>query len=308
MRKHSTSLAGYGAIFASAVLFGTYGVWAHLMGNSFGSFYQAWVRSLLIVLIMLPILVMTKGFRKVKREDWPAVGLYVTFCVFTQVPLYYAFNHAPIGAVQLIFYSVFVIAAYLVGKIYLGETITKVKLLAMVLALIGLAIVFGASIFVFAPLGLLLAAFNGIASGGEVSSTKKVSEKYPPLFLSFLGWSATFVTHLPISLLIGEKQIAPNFDGAWLWLLLYGVSGMLAFWLVIEGYRHVDASIGSLLGLSEIIFAVIFGAIVFHQALTWAVATGGVIILLAGILPDLSELYQKSRGKSARSTEPIREL
>jgi drug/metabolite transporter (DMT)-like permease len=143
------------------------------MGNTFQPFYQAWVRSLIIMLIMLPFMLATKSFRRIDRKDWPAMALFVSFCVCTQVPLYYAFNHAPIGTVQLIFYSMFVVAAYVVGRFYLGEDISKIKLLSMALAFIGLALVFGTAVITFAPLGLFLAAVNGAASGGEVSSSKK---------------------------------------------------------------------------------------------------------------------------------------
>ena len=302
-------LAGYVAIFASAILFGTYGVWSHLMGSTFQPFYQAWARSLIVVIVMLPLMFWTKSFRKIAKADIPAFAFYIAFCVCTQVPLYYAFNHASIGAAQLIFYAVFVITAYIVGTFYLGEKITKVKLAAIVLAFVGLCVVFGSSVLAFAPLGLILAGVNGIASGGEVSSTKKISGRYPPLLIAFVGWSATVVVHLPLSILLGEKQWVPAFTLEWLWLFVYAIVGMVAFWLVVEGYRHVDASIGSLLGLSEIIFAIIFGALIFHQSLTVAVVIGGLIILSAGMLPDIADLYLARKAKRInRASEPIREL
>jgi DME family drug/metabolite transporter len=200
----------------------------------------------------------------------------------------------------------FVITAYLVGKVYLGETITKIKLIAMALAFAGLVAVFGFSALSFAPLGLLLAAVNGAASGGEVSSTKKVSDKYPPALLVFWGWVFTFLLHLPISILIGEKQVVPQFNQAWLWLVVYSVVNAAAFWLVIEGYRHVDASIGSLIGLSEVIFAILFGALIFHQHITWSMAVGAIIILTAAMLPDLLNILRSEQTNEA--VEPVREL
>lgn len=303
---HKVSILGYGTILLSALLFGTYGVWSRLMGNTFEPFYQAWMRSIVIMLIMLPFMLAGRSFRKIERQDWPQVGLYILFCVFTQAPIYYAFNNAPIGTAQLIFYSVFVITAYIVGKIYLGERITKVKLLAMALAFVGLAIVFGVSVIAFAPLGLALAALNGVASGGEVSSSKKVSDKYSPALLVFWGWIFILATHLPLSLLLGEAQHLPQFNEAWLWLMIYSVVNAAAFWLVIAGFKFVDASIGSLLGLMEVIFGVLFGAVIFHEVLTWSIAAGGILIILAAMLPDLLAIIQGKRNK--KSIEPVREL
>ncbi len=304
--KTSTSIRGSLIIFASAVLFGTYGVWSKLMGDTFPPFYQAWVRSLLIILIMLPFMLATNSFQRIKRKDWPALGVFIAFCVFTQVPIYYAFNHAPIGTVQLIFYSMFVITAYLVGRFYLGETITKIKLLSMLLAFVGLALVFGTAIITFAPLGLGLALLNGVASGGEVSSSKKIEDKYSPALVVFWGWVFTLVLHLPISLLIGEKQVAISFDHAWLWLVIYSFVNAAAFWLVIVGFRYVDASVGSIIGLMEVVFAVIFGAVIFHEVLSVNVYIGGALILAAAMLPDLLNILQHKRTKSA--VEPVREI
>lgn len=265
------------------------------MGDAFGPFYQAWVRSILIMLIMLPFMLATKSFKKVEREDWPAFAVFIIFCVFTQAPLYYAFNNAPIGTVQLIFYSMFVITAYLVGRFYLGETITKIKLMSMLLAFLGLVLVFGNAAITFAPLGLSLAALNGIASGGEVSSTKKIENKYSPALIVFWGWVFTLLTHLPISLLLGEKQVAIQFNKAWLWLGLYSVVNAAAFWLMVVGFRHVEASIGSLIGLMEIIFAVIFGAIIFDEVLGLSVYAGGLLIIAAAMLPDLVTIVHQKR-------------
>jgi drug/metabolite transporter (DMT)-like permease len=255
---------------------------------------------------MLPFMLKTHSFQKIKRQDWPALAVFIAFCVCTQVPIYYAFNHAPIGTVQLIFYSMFVITAYIVGRFYLDETITKIKLLSMGLAFVGLALVFGTAVFTFAPLGLGLALLNGVASGGEVSSSKKIEDKYSPSLVVFWGWVFTLVIHLPISLLIGEKQVPVAFDNAWLWLVVYSFVNAAAFWLVIVGFRYVDASIGSLIGLMEVVFAVIFGAVIFHEVLNFNVYAGGILILLAAMLPDLINLIQHKNTKNA--VEPVREV
>lgn len=286
---------GYALISASALLFGTYGIWSRLMGETFDPFYQAWVRGLIIIALMLPFLVAGKRFRKIERRDWPQVGVYFGFTLFTQVPLYYAFNTVPIGTAQLIFFAMFVIAAYVVGRVYLGERITKVKLLSMILAFVGLAVVCGVSVIAFAPLGLALAALNGMAAGGEIASSKKVSGKYSPALLIFWGWVLTIATHLPLSWLLGEAQPIPQLNEAWLWLFIYAMVNAAAFWLVIVGFKFVDASIGSLIGLSEVLFGILFGALIFHEAVTWSLWVGGILIILAAMLPDLLSLITSKR-------------
>lgn len=293
--NHKIHVRGYILILLAALLFGTYGIWSRLMGDTFAPFYQAWVRSIIIILIMLPFMIANKSFKKIKKEDWPALGIFISFCIFTQVPLYFAFNNAPIGTVQLLFYSMFVITAYFVSRFYLGETISRIKIISIILAFLGLVLLFSNAVLVFAPLGLGLAMLNGVASGGEVSSSKKIEAKYPPALVIFWGWIFTILTHLPISLLIGEKQVPIHFDRAWMWLLIYAFVNAAAFWLVIEGFRHVDASIGSLIGLMEVIFGVLFGAIFFKEALTWSVWAGGSLIVSAAMLPDLYSILHRKK-------------
>ena len=306
MTRHHVSPLSYSIILFAAVLFGTYGVWSRLMGNTFPPFYQAWVRSLLIMLMMTPFMLVTKTFRRIDRTDWPALAVFVSFCVFTQVPIYYAFNHAPLGTVQLTFYSTFIVSAYVVARLYLGETITKIKLLSMFLAFLGLALVFGSAVITFAPLGLALALMNGVASGAETTSSKKLTNKYPPALIIFWGWLFTFFLHLPISLAIGEKQVPIHMNHAWLWLVVYAVVNAAAFWLSVVGFRLLDASIASLIGLTEVIFTVIFGAIFFHESLTWIIVAGALIILFAAMLPDLANIIKHK--KTDVPVEPIREL
>lgn len=75
---------------------------------------------------------------------------------------------------------------------------------------------------------------------------------------------------------------------------------------MIVGFRFVDASIGSLIGLMEVVFAVIFAALVFHERLQWSVFAGGALILFAAMLPDLVNII---KGKSVKTAvEPVREL
>ena len=45
----------------------------------------------------------------------------------------------------------------------------------------------------------------------------------------------------------------PAWNLEWGAMLCYALSGLGGFWLVIEGFKYVDASIGGLIGLLEII-------------------------------------------------------
>lgn len=274
-------------ILLSALGFGSYGVWSKFIGNDFGVFAQGWVRSAIVLFILIPVAYYTKSFKRIDKKDLKWVLIPVFFGVLTQAPLYFAFNHMDIGTATLIFYATYVITSYMVGKVMFREIITSVKLVSLILAMLGLVVMFGFSLGKFTLLAMLMAAINGMASGGEVATTKKPTEKYSSLQVGVYVWLGIFITHLPVSLIIGEGQVPLEFNVAWLSMFAFALVGLTAFWLVVEGYKFVDASIGGLIGLMEIIFGVIFGVLVFSESITPTVLVGGLIIVLSAMLPDL---------------------
>ncbi len=293
MKLFNPAAKGYLMILLSAIGFGSYGIWSRLIGSDFGVFYQGWVRSALVLLVLIPIIFVTRSYKKVDKKDRKWILIPILFGTVTQAPLYYAFNNMDIGTATLVFYALFVITSYLIGVIFLQEHITKAKLLSLALAFVGLLLVFGVSVASFSLAALLLAALNGIASGGEVSTTKKSTQKYSSLQIGMYIWIGILVTHLPLSLFLGEKQVIPEFNFVWFSMISFAFVGLFAFWLVVEGFKYADASIGSLIGLLEILFGVFFGILFFHEHLTPGIIAGGVLIILAGMLPDLITIVQK---------------
>jgi drug/metabolite transporter (DMT)-like permease len=304
--KANISVRGYAMILISAFLFGSYGVWSKILGDDFGIYYQGWVRSAIVLAVLIPWMFLSKQYRPIKKGDWKWILICVLFGVFTQAPLYYAFNHSSIGTATLIFYAMYVITSYIIGRLFLGEKITGIKLVAMLLALTGLVLTFGLSLEKFAFIALLLAAINGVASGGEVSTTKKSTDKYSSLMIGNAVWLGILITHLPMSLITHEKQITPAFDTQWLAMLVFAGAGLAAFWLVIEGFKFVDASIGSLIGLLEIVFGVLFGIVFFDEILSATVVFGGLLIILAAMLPDLKNIIEHRHTQLPE--DPIREI
>ena len=278
-------------ILISALMFGSYGVWSRLMGDSFGVFYQGWTRALIISIALLPILLWKKQIVPIDRKDWGWFIIFLFFTSLTQAPIYYAFNHMDIGSATLLFFTSMLLTMYLVGILFLGEKITKIKIISFILAAVGLYTVFSFSLFVFAILAAILAVVNGIASGGEVSFSKKLSGNYSALYLTWTSWVVIVLTNAPISLLLGETQHLPSFSISWAYQLGYTVASLLAFWLIIEGLKSTEASIGGLIGLLEIVFSILFGIILFKEELTLRVLVGGILIICAASLQHVYNLY-----------------
>lgn len=274
-------------LLLSTIMFGSYGLWSRLMGIDFGIFYQGWTRTLLISIILLPIVLYRKEIIAIQKKDWKWMSIFLISTSLTQAPIFYAFNHMDIGTATLLFFVGMTLIMYIFGFVFLSEKATKVKILAFILACIGLYITFSFSLTAFSILAASLALLNGFASGVELSSSKKLTGEYSPLYITWLSWVIIAITNFIASIGLGEIQHMPTINLAWLYLVIYAMVSILGFWFAIEGYKYVESSTGSLLGLLEVIFAVIFGILVFHQVLTVKVFIGGILILLAAALPHL---------------------
>lgn len=286
-------MRGVSLILLSSVMFGSYGIWSRLMGGDFDPFYQGWTRALIIVMLLLPFLYFKKELIKIERSDWKWLSVYLIFTSLTQAPLFYAFNHMDIGSATLLFFATMLLTMYVVGFAFLGEKLTVVKGASFVLALVGMYLVFSLSIASFAFLAALMAILNGIASGGEVSFSKKLSGNYSALYLTWLSWLIIIPTNGLMSVLLGETQHALSFNVVWLYQLGYVLAGIVGFWAIIEGLKHVEASLGGLIGLLEIIFSITFGILIFNEMLSAKIILGGLIIMCAATLPHLFELAKR---------------
>ena len=287
-------LRGALCVFLSAILYGSYGIWSVLLGADFGIFFQAYARAFLVLLFLIPLCIYSKAWTKIDVRDYKNFSWLIFCVIFTQAPIYYAYQHAGIGITNLVFFSTLLITQFLFGRLLLKEKFSRAKIVSLALAVMGLFFVFKNSLGLFSILALSMATLSGIASGAQSASTKLIPKKYSAIQISILSWGTSLITHLPVSLYLGERQVIPQFSLAWLYMLCFAVCGLLTFLLVIRGYKYIEAGIGGLIGLLEVVFAVTFGYLFFHEHLTAAIIFGGAIILAAAVLPHLHEIGKRS--------------
>jgi drug/metabolite transporter (DMT)-like permease len=276
----------------SALFFGSYGVWSRIIGNQVDNLFQVYVRSLIILIFIIPIGIFTHNFKKVEKKDRKWIFIYSMASSLTVAPIFYAYNKIGIGSATLLFYASFTIVSFILGFISFGEKFSLDKRIALIFALIGLYLVFDLSFQQNNLLAALAAIISGSAGGIEVSYTKKISNNYSALQLNVFTWSVILIFHFIGSLLIGERQSFPELSTAWFGILGYAIASLCAFSFVVIGYRYVQPGIGALTGLLEIVFGIIFGIILFSEVLTIQILIGGILIFVAAALPNIVSLVK----------------
>jgi len=280
-------------ILTASLMYGSFGLLAREL-NSYGIFYQNYVRSFLIVLILMIFGIKNKSYIKINKEDIRWFLITCSFSAFSIAPIIFAYRYLSLGVSSLLFYGSLTIFSYIVGLVVFKEKLTKIKILTFILPLIGLFIIFSNNLTITLVIPALLAVVNGIASSGEASFSKKISEKYSSVQILTYVFGIIAVSHFILSILTNEVQDPKIFTVSFIPLMIFVIAGLAAFYLIIEGYKNLDASIAGIIGLSEIIFSIIFGVIFFHEVLDLSSIIGGTLIIIAIIIPNILSLIKKN--------------
>lgn len=178
----------------------------------------------------------------------------------------------------------------LAARLFLGELITRMRVLSLSLALAGLAATLGGPDLFSQPLSIndLLAlssgmafAFNNVAVrvGHHLTDSVRSTAMIGGCALIALGF-----------LLFGPTPMsAPD---------IHQVSAMLSFglfWILpgtlvtFYGVARMDAGRAAILLLGELVVAVISAILIGNEHLTWREAIGGVLILSAALIEAITE-------------------
>src|SRR5687767_6345273 len=139
--KHKVRSAplGAGLVVLSSVVYASYGIWATLMGDFFGDFMQAVLRSLLVVLLLLPFAIWRKRLSRIhwRRDAWLLGGLLVS-TVLISAPFYYAVQIVGVVLGGAVAYAGIVLGVFFFGWLFGGERYTKDKWVSTILGITGL--------------------------------------------------------------------------------------------------------------------------------------------------------------------------
>lgn len=279
------------AVLLSAVLYGSYGIWAVLIGSELDLFFQTWLRAL-IVLILTSMLIYYFGWKKIERKDY-RILLFLGSLGFATQMVYYSFQEIGIGLTSVFNFTAILISQYLVGKIIFDEKIGVVKIISLVMSVVGIYLIFSSELDLGKIFPVAVAILAGCAVGMQSSLTKLVSNKYSSFQISMFTWSGVMISCLPLSIIFHEKIYLPQSPTIWFYLLVFSIVGMLTFPLIVYGYRRIDVSIAGLIGLLEIPSAITFGWMFFGEVVTYSMIFGSVLILFSAALPDIYVLFKK---------------
>lgn len=294
IRRGSKTPVGAGLIVLSSFFYASYGIWTKLMGDFFGGYTASALRSVVVVLLLIPIVFLYRAFEPIEwRKNWGyIVGLTVA-SLFIWGPLYYAILHAGIGITLTVNYASIVIGVLLLSRFFANEKLTKDKWVSVALGIIGLCLVFSPTTSSLGMLSLIAAVVSGICTAINMIITKKL--QYNTIQITTILWITSIIANTIMALVLQEVSPRLGLHIEWLYLIFFAAASIVATLALIKGLKLIEAGIAGILGLLEIVFAILFGMIFFHENPSFVALIGAGVIILASAIPYLKDYNVKHK-------------
>jgi S-adenosylmethionine uptake transporter len=286
VRGAMTALAAFG-------VFATHDVFVKVLGGHYAPFQTVFF-SVLFSFPLVTLMLMrdrTTGNLLPRHPWWTALRTATT--VITAASAFYAFSVLPLAEAYAILFAAPLLITLLAIPI-LGERVGPYRAGAVVVGLIGVLVVLrpGATVLSLGHLAALTAAVCGAAGAVIV---RKIGKDERDAVLLLYPMVANFVVMGAILPFVYRPMPAEHLGMVAVMAVLGSVGGLL----VIAAYRNGDAAIVAPMQYSQMIWATIFGIIIFGERPTSFTLLGASIIIASGLFIVLRERRGASR------TEPV---
>lgn len=294
MTKKYQAPLGASLVVLSSVFYASYGIWTKLIGNFFDGFTATVFRGILVVAILLPIALYQHSLQPVRfKDNWRYILGMIVASFLTWGTLWFAILQAGIGVSLTVTYASIVIGQFFFGWLFAGEKFTKDKALSAFLGLIGLVLIFSPSTRGIGLTALLAAFVSGLCTAANTVFAKQI--KYNATQSTIVMWVTGIVANMIMVAVLNRHYPAFGWDIQWLYLVMFSVASVVASWSLVKGVKLIDAGAAGVLGLLEIVFGILLGAIFFGERPGLVVLLGAAVIVAAAAVPYVKD-YNAQRG------------
>lgn len=227
-----------------------------------------------------------KDLITIKKNDIPLLSFRGILFIADFGSFFIAVNHLSLGTTLFLFYAGSILANYVYGRLILKEKTTKVKIISMLLAFIGLSVIYYDSITSITNIFILYALFAGICFGLETATSKTLTSRYSVNQVNLTAYIAATIGSLLLVVINKETITFIMSARTWLAFISFSLVGVCAFYTTLYGFKYIEAQKGSLILLAELLFALIIGFFLFQEVPNSNTVLGGIFILIALILPN----------------------
>ena len=287
MSKSKITLGGSEALLAAAFLFALTNVLVREMANMWGDQAQVAVRFALVWIILITFSQIKGKKAAVPRSKMPHAVAY-SLLAATAI-LFFTLSVQATTIANTLFTSnaTELFVAFLLGTILLSEKLSARKLIAIVLALVGLAL-YSHSILV-GSVGIIF----GLLAGATTAACNLLAKKLKGVDLSAImrmqfGVGTLFM--IVLTFLFSPHDIIRTVSvGGIVATVLFALILIAATRLVLYGFQHSDINVASVVLSSQLAFGALLGFFVYHEVLGAHEVWSGLLILCAAVIGGIAQ-------------------
>lgn len=263
------------------------------MGDFFSGYTASAIRSILVLIILIPIGLFRKQFGSLDfANNWKKLLSMVFISTLVWGLLYYSVLNAGIGVSSTVNYAAIVIGMVFFGWLLAKEKFTSDKKWSLAIGMFGLLLIFiqtSSGSIGFMP--LIAAVISGLAIAANTVIAKQLP--YNTIQTTCVFWATSVIANIPMIFILNEQLPQVGLYVEWFYLLMFAICSLLASWTLMRGLKYIDAGLAGILGLLEIVFGVMFGIILFNERIELLTILGVIIILLSSVFPYLLSLIKR---------------
>lgn len=234
-----------------------------------------------------------KYWKPLQKKDYSWIIFWTFGGSLNMVFFFIAANKIQIGTLYFIAYAFIILTGFLLGNLFFKEKLNLIKFISSILAIVGLCLVYTVSFEPKNAVYLVFAAIVGITASFWSTLSKKISHHYSNIQMTLMDAFVSSGVTFFIAMMMSEPIPALKLSIPWFGMILNVITQILGVGAVVYGYKHIEVQLASIITPVEVVFAALFGYVIFHEVLSPFALLGGSCIFVAALLPHLIMNYKK---------------
>lgn len=286
--------SGLISLLTAGVLFGSFGVWVRLLSSDLSSYQQIAFRNIVALIIAILIIFVAKiklNFNGVSKKNLLLFGLsFPTAVVFYTASVL----NTSIMLSIFSFYFGSIFASLLLGIIIFQEKLTRMKVFSMLAVLIGFYILVQPEGIAQIDRGMLYGVVAGLFDTISNVFRKHLSGKLDRVVLTLVPQIGGLLVATSLMAYFGDLTLPTISPTNYIVGLIFGGMIFAINYLTLYGFQHFDLNLGTITISSEVVFASLFGWIIFAEVPRTYDLYGATFIILAIIIGNLPSKQKSS--------------
>ncbi len=290
IRKSGDNTKGIIFLLGSALLYSIMPILIRFLGSGHvPPMSQVFLRYIFAFLSALVYFIITKSKFALSKNTIVFLVLVAVFgYALTNLFFTYGIIYTEVSNGLFIFYC-FSIITPILGYFILKEKANRYNLIALAVTLLALLLLFRPNSFATWKIGGFSALLSAFGQSFYLISRKKLPQYSSQLLLlvsTFVGVLVLGVLSLSFehSFYAGGNGITTLAPNTWLVTVLFGIDNFLAWLLMSKGFQYIKSALGSILLLSELLFATLLAFLFFREIPGMYATFGGVLVIISSIL------------------------